>query len=303
MPVRRQPARHQPRRLWKRGAVCHDASAKAAAPDPRMAYDSEVRWVSGLVLVAGCADVLGLKAIKADGGSADTSIIGWWKLGDGSGVIAADSSGHGNAGMLTSGVTWASGHNGGGAVQIDGGKNHQVDIGDIALLEPTGSMTLAAWVNPASLTSSSLDDAIISHSNFSVGDPGWVLEVTNDCGSLAFSIEVAAPPEGGAPPQTAVLCSNTVPSVDTWHHVAGVYDAERAQLHIYIDGRLDDGGGTGAPVPMQQHEPAQLYVEIGNADPGGGRSGGSSGFDGLIQDVRMYDRALTAAEIAALVAQ
>src|SRR5262245_42669486 len=86
-------------------------------------------------------------------GSSDTSTvepgpapIGWWKLDD-SATMAADSSGQGNAGQLSPGVAWMAGRVG-GAASLPGANDQNIDLGDASLFHLSGSMTLAAWVNP-----------------------------------------------------------------------------------------------------------------------------------------------------------
>jgi hypothetical protein len=87
-------------------------------------------------------------------------------------------------------------------------------------------------------------------------------------------------------------CSNTAFATGTWYFVASVYDASAQTLHVYVNGVLDDGALTGTV-------PASLFNT-----PAGGRLGAKSGstsfFNGLIDDARVYNRALSATDIAAL---
>ena len=72
--------------------------------------------------------------------------------------------------------------------------------------------------------------------------------------------------------------------------MAGVYDAAARGLHIYVNGVLDDGVLSGV-VPASQFDPNQ-NVTIGR------RSGGFY-FQGLIDELRVYNTALTQAQIQA----
>lgn len=260
-----------------------------------------MRWRWGLVLLAGCDQLLGVTqppafhdaAVPAEA-ALDPGLIGWWKLDDGAGVIAVDSTAYRDDGDLTAGVTWTSSSRG-TAADIDGKANQSIDLGVVPLLALTGSMTLAAWVNAAGLTHDFTDNAIIAYDNGADTDSGWMLKATIDCDStLTFAIQIADPTN-----HSVEQCSNTTPVVGTWYHVAGVFDATAMTLNIYVDGATDDGGTVGT-VPASQKEPNNIHIEIGNADPGNAVSGGMSAFDGLIQDVRIYNRALGAAEIATL---
>lgn len=271
-----------------------------------------MRWLWGLVLLAACDQVLGLippkqfddAPIPGEAALAPT-LLGWWKLDDGSGVVAADASGNNHPGTLTTGAMFVgAARNGLGAVMLDGSTDHDVDIADsnkVAQLQPTGSMTITAWVNASQLPQDSVDNEIVSHSNYPVGSIGWNLKVTNDCGPTTFAVQVGAPPIGTNSAQAAEQCSNTQPVVGTWYQVAGVYDASAIALHIYVGGRTDDGVANGADnLTSMQFEPMDVDVEIGNGDPANQVSGGMSGFAGMIQDVRIYGSALTPTEIAAL---
>ena len=103
--------------------------------------------------------------------------------------------------------------------------------------------------------------------------------------------------------QIVEQCGATVLATGTWYHIAGVYDAENLEMHVYVNGVLDDGMLVNT-VPGAQHEPTVLVdVQIGNASPSGGAStGGGNTFAGLLDEVRMYDRALSATEIATIAA-
>lgn len=73
-----------------------------------------------------------------------TGLIGRWKMDEGSGSTAADSSGHGYTGTLTLGPTWTTG-NINGAVNFDGA-NDYIDMSDINTLDGVTALTVSAWV-------------------------------------------------------------------------------------------------------------------------------------------------------------
>ena len=80
-------------------------------------------------------------------------------------------------------------------------------------------------------------------------------------------------------------------SLNTWYHVAGVYDAATATLDIYVNGALDNGVLRGT-VPASQFNPAHEREHR----PAHAAASTSSG---RIDEVRIYNRALSAAEIQA----
>ena len=84
----------------------------------------------------------------------------------------------------------------------------------------------------------------------------------------------------------------TTLQANTWYFVTGVYDAATSSLHVYLNGQLDDGTLLGTVTAAQQNSTANVNI--------GRRPGSSSfNFNGRIDDVRIYNRALTAAEIQA----
>src|SRR5690349_16688012 len=70
-----------------------------------------------------------------------STVVGYWKLDDGTGTVAADSSGQGNNGTLVNGPTWTAGKVG-GALQFDG-VNDVVDVPNSPSLNISGGITLA----------------------------------------------------------------------------------------------------------------------------------------------------------------
>ncbi len=261
-----------------------------------------MQWVVTVTIAcAGCGrigfDALGVGGDAPAAGDAPAGmLVGWWKLDETSGTVAHDSSGHGHDGTVSANDTWTTGEIG-GALLIGNGPNDgsdEVDVGDAAELEPTGSMTIAAWVDARSFHLADVaDDIIVSHFDvFATEVTGWKLDGTEDCdGAQHFGIYVSI-----ASGVFAERCSTTAPALDTWYHVAGVYDAGAQELHIYVNGALDDGILTNT-VPAVQAEPTNAIEVLLGHD-----TETPSGFslDGTLDDVRIYLGALDAGAIAQL---
>jgi VanZ family protein len=203
----------------------------------------------------------------------------YWKLDENSGRIAKDWSGNGHNGRFSSEpnrIGAASDQ----AVVFDGAKDY-VDLGSPSALRLVGSMTVSAWIKS---TSYPVDDAAIV-SGYSSAVAGYQLDTTVDRGPRTVSLKIAD--ECGT---LAARYGATPLVVDTWYHVAGVYNSEARTLSVYLDGILDDGFLLGS-IPTAQHS-SRSHVYIG-------RRSDAEGFEfaGAIRDVRVYSRALTAAEI------
>ena len=199
-----------------------------------------------------------------------------------SGTTAADATSNAIVGTLTNGPTWTIGKYG-NAVNLDG-INDYVNLGSPALLQMTGSMTVSGWVNAASFP---VDDAAVV-SKRSSGELGFQLDVTKDTGQRTIGFKLTNSSGG----QMFRFGATTL-QTNTWYHIAGVYDAATQSLHVYLNGVLDDGALQGTVTATQQNS-TTTNVAVG-------RRAGSTGFEfaGRIDDVRLYSRALTTAEIQA----
>src|SRR4029077_4026584 len=207
-------------------------------------------------------------------------LVAAYNFNEGSGPTVTDASGNGITGNII-GATWTAEGRNGNALSFNGSSSY-VDLGNPALLQITGSMTWSAWVEAAADPAD--DGQIVAKADDA---SGWQLKTSPDTGPHTFGVRVA-----GATNTLAQRYSTTVRSLNVWHHVAGVYDASAQTLDIYVNGVLDNGTLRGT-IPAAQINSA-VNVNIGR------RSGGSGYyFNGVIDDVRIYNRALSQADIQA----
>ena len=160
------------------------------------------------------------------------------------------------------------------------GTSSYVDLGSAPALTGTGSMTWAAWINA---TGTPEDDGQIIAKSDSAS--GWQLKTSPDTGPHTFGLKVTYSTG------SAQRYSKTVRALNTWYHVAGVYNAATRALDIYVNGVLDNGVLQGT-IPASQTLP-NINVNIG-------RRAGGFYFKGTIDDVRVYNRALSQSEIQAI---
>ena len=192
-----------------------------------------------------------------------------------------DASGNGITGNII-GATWTTGGRNGNALSFNGSSSY-VDLGNPSLVQITGSMTLSAWVkataNPAN------DGQIVAKSNDA---SGWQLKTSPDTGPQTFGVAVSS---GSGRVQRY---STTVRSLNAWYYVAGVYNAAARTLDIYVNGVLNNGILTGSIPTSQVNAPVNAYIGKRTSLYGGGYC-----FNGIVDDVRIYKRALSQAEIQA----
>jgi type II secretory pathway component PulJ len=218
-----------------------------------------------------------LLAVISNTASADSSLVGWWKFDDGSGTSAIDSSGNGNNGTLINGPTWAIDGKISGALSFNG-VNQYVDMGNV-LNAGSGDLTVAAWFKTSVAGDS--DQGIVAKRNNSFGNEDGYSITINAPGS-DFGDGVTGEDDNG--PGVKV-------SADVWHQMVMTISRGSELKSTYIDGTLDftdSISGIGS-----QNNSLDLRI---------GASGNGRYFNGLIDDVRIYNRALSSSEVAALYA-
>ena len=202
-------------------------------------------------------------------------LIGHWKFDEGVGTITADATTNNITGTLVNGPIWTNGQSG-RALLFDG-VNDRVDLGNPGHLRLTNAMTLAAWVWIESFAG----NGRIVNKQGNSGSRGWSLNIEGG-GYAAFQIARDA--------STLVIVNSGPLPLRRWIHLAGTYEPGVA-LRCYTNGILDRT--VSVSVPSAQYN-SSLNVAIGD------RPGGSTPFNGRIDDVRIYDHVRTDAEIAAL---
>lgn len=193
------------------------------------------------------------------------------KSGDGSGITASDASGNGNTGSLVGDPSWVDGQLN-GALNFDG-VNDYINITDNSVLDLSGNMTVSAWVKAANTTNK---QHIVSR----WGNPyNYQLFTNGDCtGGTAFGFSMY----NGATRYDA--CANTTVNTN-WHFVTGTFDG--SNVRIYVDSVLKQTTPTtGSP---QYSGTVNLHIGA-DSTPG-------NFFNGIIDDVRIYNIALNQQQI------
>ena len=206
-------------------------------------------------------------------------LVAAYGFSEGSGATTADASGNNNTGTLN-GAGWAAAGHSGNALSFNG-SGAFVDLGNGATLQLSGSMTVSAWIRSAAFPA---DDAAVVSKRTS-GRVGFQLDTTVDTGPRTIGFKLTS--STGA---SMARYGATALQLNQWYHISGVYDAAAGTLNVYLNGALDNGTLLGTVTSTQQN--STLNVNIG-------RRAGASGyaFNGLLDEVRIYNRALSPAEI------
>ncbi|HUU92771.1 MAG TPA: LamG domain-containing protein, partial [Phycisphaerae bacterium] len=238
-----------------------------------------------LVLAGGTyafADVVGA---AASGAAPSGNVVAHWAFDDGTGTNAQNAASPGtNDGTLENfpvdDSQWVAGLIGTGALQFDG-SDDQVSIVGYQGISGTGARTIAGWIKASDTKA---DANIMSWGTDSPGQK-WIFRVQDDNGPVDGNIRVEV--NGG------YIVGETVVNDDAWHHVAVVVPDGATQvqdIQLYVDGQPE----TPAALSNRAMDTVNsVDVIIGREAWNTGRS-----FMGAMDNLYLYDRALTAAEIA-----
>ncbi|BDI28344.1 hypothetical protein CCAX7_003950 [Capsulimonas corticalis] len=199
-------------------------------------------------------------------------LVGYWPCDEGSGTTVADKSGRGQTGYFQAGAAWTTDAKVGrsalsfpnpGGVEISG-----------PVIDTTKSYTVAAWVKLDKLSGYETFVSIDGDDK-----SGFFLQVHADGNRFTFALD---PVHAFAP---------VSPQPGQWYHLAGVYSATRQTLSVYVNGQLE----------ATERAPAAARA-TGNTAFGRAKYGGNftDFVYGAIDDIRIYDVALTPVEIDSL---
>jgi hypothetical protein len=205
---------------------------------------------------------------------AATGLAAHYTFDEGSGTRVGDSSGNGNHGTVNGNPQWVAGKIG-GAMAFDGAGDY-VDCGKAASLVIRDAITVSCWIKVAAFSRDW--EAILA-----MGDDSYRMSRSATNGnSIHFGCNG---PTGGN------LDAKTVVTTDTWRHVALVYDG--AYKVIYIDGIEDARVASTGQINVSAYT-----LHIGDNSQQANRN-----LKGVVDDVRIYNRPLSAEEVAGLAGQ
>ena len=222
-----------------------------------------LRSIVASIVVTLAASTIATSAIASAPG-----LVGAYPFDEGAGATTADASGFSNSGTLQ-GAVWTGGGKFGGALAFNG-TGARVVIADAVSLDLVSGMTLEAWVQPT------------------IVPAGWstIVHKETDAYYLAAGSVSNVPAAGGTVGAgDANVYAASPLAANAWTHLAATYDGTTFRLYV-----------NGAQVSSQAASGA-LVSSSGPLSIGGNGPYGEY-FNGRIDEVRIYDRALSATEIA-----
>jgi hypothetical protein len=209
------------------------------------------------------------------GGNSEPGLIAYYPFDDGSGNIASEKMIQNNGTIF--GAQWTNNALLGKALNFTGPNNY-IEIPDNAVLNPTDAITVSVWVKlNKTVAEQTYQYIIINKSNWNNKEGYQLLFNKPYTNNLIFRI----------------LYENTYKDVawdasnlkkDVWYHIVGAYDKSKSELSLYVDGYLKNVNFLNTPIDVTINK---LYIS----------GTGNNYFDGSIDEVKVYFKALTDEEI------
>ncbi|MFZ5979707.1 MAG: LamG domain-containing protein, partial [Candidatus Zixiibacteriota bacterium] len=201
-----------------------------------------------------------------------------WHFDDNSGTAVSDESGHGNDGILRNGPVWTTGGRFGYALDMDGTNDYMIIPDDTSLdVNPVGgALTMEAWVYPH--TNLTYYRTIMAKRGWHGGPTNYQMSIDPSTGTLMYYSSTS----GGVKTSTMEIPLNE------WSYIAVTLDMADGNIIFYRNGAARDTIAGGVIGPVNDDS---LYIGMGYDT--------LYTFDGLLDEVRLTKRALTAREIAA----
>jgi len=210
--------------------------------------------------------------------SVNAALVAWWRLDETSGGIAHDSSGNGNDGTLVGNPQWVAGKSG-GALEFNGTSDYvEVPFSESLRVLKQGDFSFAAWFRPDEIPTEF--KAIFQQGDDAAGGPGRTWLLVHETNDIRSSL-------GGAATSSGVGIE-----AGEWYHCVAVVTegGDTDSVQLYVNG---EPAGASREDSMEDSE-GVFYI--------GTHKALANMWYGLLDDIRIYNHALSEAEIGKLAA-
>jgi hypothetical protein len=229
-------------------------------------------------------------------GSTCTGPVAEWKFDENTGTSTVyDTSGNELAGTMNGSMTeddWVVGKQG-SALDFDG-SDDLINAGTGNPIDNLGPLTVSAWIYPRNTTCSGGQECGIiitklgGNSCVGTGSQGWVLNFLGTNGKLNFCAS------NGSTNDTYKYSALATINSNEWYHVTATWDGSTnaSGIHLYVNGiEVSYGGSVSNMTGSQDDSSVDLKIGAWSALASGD-------FDGIIDQVKLYDYVRTPAQIA-----
>lgn len=203
-------------------------------------------------------------------------MVSRWKLDEGTGVTANDIWGLNNGSII--GSTWKNDTHcvSGKCLSFNGTISDYIDCGSDDSLNIRDKITVSMWVNPRTLpTLDSNQQTLYTRGNV------YSFLILNYVNGKIYVLQ-----SSGSGWINLAITSSQFLYINKWTHIAASYDSGSGEIKIFAN---------GLNVKTSGNTPSQITSSIPTVI--GARNGGSYSFNGLIDDVRIYNEALSSVQI------
>ena len=209
---------------------------------------------------------------------------GYWKLDDGSGTSATDSSGNSNTLSMTGSPSWTTGNIGPYALDFSGSGQYLFVASPSSALDfaDGASFTITGWFNRDTFAN---DHTILStKSGQSTESDGYIAYIDDATDQLIIRFD-----ENGTTDARTFTSTSTFTATG-WHHFALSWNESAPDAILYIDGKPDGSGSGTAFASMGNLANTNAFYIGAETDAG-------NPFDGKLDDIRIYGYALSADQV------
>jgi len=218
----------------------------------------------------------------------DLNLLCWWKFDETEGTTAVDYSGHYHYGIVN-GATWVANGRVGGALDFGGDGDHMIDEDAENYLNGLDALTVCMWIK-SDLTNTDKGFIVCEEPDASDHIITMRYDASGVIGGGTNLLKMAVV----APNNEQQLESSSNLQTTEWQHVCMTWSTGQ-QLKFYVNGVEDTPQANRGPRYVTTSGVTTLIIGKGGKD-----EGPSAGWDGMIDDVRIYNIALSDAEIYAL---
>ena len=218
-------------------------------------------------------------------------LVAAWPMDDAGGKIVRDAAGT-NHGTAAADGKWVPGLSGGTAMTFNGSSDW-VTGADLASVNFDGTVPMAMFAWLRALGGSGSDYFFVAKEANSNQYTGWYALIGNSESGGTYKLSATAAQHNATGHRLSRVGTNTNFSIGGWHHAGFTYDGSRSSngIILYVDGGIEPST-SASNTWVSAQAPSGIPVTIGSRDAGGVK------FNGSIHDVRIYNRALSASEVA-----
>ena len=224
----------------------------------------------------------------------ENGLLAHYRADESSGTTSADAAGSNDLTLINGAAFDTTNGRLGGALSFDG-VDDKAEAGDV--FDPgTGDYSVSLWFKRPQGGALVDEQVLISKGNRYSTRGGWAVHFSDTTQEIRFRVNSSDSSAERASTEV------DVPQDDAWHHLVLVIDRTDGRLRGYLDGS-NDGWRSGGGGPSSSSLGSITDIDTANPFTIGAVRDGSNTyyeFEGLVDEVRLYDRVLTEVEIAAL---